>query len=113
MNDRRREQAALNLVGLAHRAGRLAVGTHAVKDAARQGELNAVVFARDATDNAKERVLPLLKACGVPVAICDSAAELGRAVGRPRLVVVGLRDAGFAGRILAALPPASRAEGEN
>jgi len=113
MNGRRGERAALSLVGLAHRAGRLAVGTHAVKDAARLGELEAVVMARDATDNARERVLPLMKACGVPVVTCDSAAALGRAVGRPRLVVVGLKDAGFAGRVLAALPPASRAKRDN
>jgi ribosomal protein L7Ae-like RNA K-turn-binding protein len=109
----RGERAALDLVGLAQRAGRLAVGTHAVKDAARRGELEAAVLARDATDNARERVLPLLRACGVRVVLCDSAAELGRAVGRPRLVVVGLKDPGFAGRVVAALPPASRAEAKN
>lgn len=113
MNTKRGERAALDLIGLAQRAGRLAVGTHAVKDAARVGELEAVVLARDATDNARERVLPLLRAVGVPVVLCDSAAELGRAVGRPRLVVVGLKDAGFAGRVVAALPPASRAETKN
>lgn len=107
------ERAALDLVGLAHRAGRLAVGTHAVKDAARRGDLKAVVLARDATDNARERVLPLLRACGVPVVVCDAAADLGRAVGRPRLVVVGLKDTGFAERVVAALPPAPRAERKN
>lgn len=113
MSPKHGERAALDLIGLAQRAGRLAVGTHAVKDAARVGELEAVVLARDATDNARERVLPLLRAVGVPVVLCDSAVELGRAVGRPRLVVVGLKDAGFAGRVVAALPPAPRAKTKN
>lgn len=63
------------------------------------------MLARDATENARERVLPLLEACDVPVGVCESAAALGRAVGRSRLVVVGLKDAGIAGRVLAALPP--------
>lgn len=80
-----------------------------MKNAARHDELHAVVLARDATENARERVLPLLRAHGVPVALCGSAALLGRAVGRPRLVVVGLKEAGFAGRVLAALPPVPRA----
>jgi ribosomal protein L7Ae-like RNA K-turn-binding protein len=106
----RGEQAALSLIGLALRAGRLEVGTHAVKEAARRGELHAVVLARDATENARNRVLPLLRATGVPVVTCESAAGLGRAAGRSRLVVVGVRDAGFAGRIVGALPPAPRAK---
>ena len=110
MGSERDEQAALNLLGLALRAGRLEVGTHAVKEAARRGELHGAVLAGDATDNARGRVLPLLRASGVPVVMCESAAGLGRAVGRSRLVVVGLRDAGFAGRIVGALPPASRAK---
>jgi ribosomal protein L7Ae-like RNA K-turn-binding protein len=107
---KRAEEAALNLIGLALRAGRLEVGTHAVKDAARRGELHAAVLARDATENARSRVLPLLRSSEVPVVTCESAAELGRAVGRSRLVVVGLRDAGFAGRIVGALPLAPQAK---
>ncbi len=93
------------------RAGRLAVGTYAVKEAARRSELHAAVIARDATENARDRVLPLLAARGVPVAECESATRLGRAVGRPRLVVAGLKDAGFARRVLAALPPQAGRDG--
>jgi ribosomal protein L7Ae-like RNA K-turn-binding protein len=87
------------------RAGRVVLGTHAVKERARRGELDAVVMADDATDNARSRVLPLLAAVEVPVVRCASAIALGRAVGRSRLVVVGIRDARFAEKILAALPP--------
>lgn len=94
----------MSLLGLAMRAGRVVLGTHAVKEGARRGELNAVVMADDATDNARSRVLPLLSALDVPVARCASAARLGRAVGRSRLVVLGIRDARFAEKVLAALP---------
>lgn len=102
----REAEAALDLLGLALRAGRLVVGTQAVKDAARRDELLAAVIARDATDNARDRVMPLLDAKGVSVVECDSAARLGRAVGRHRVVVAGLTDAGFARGVLEALPPA-------
>ena len=81
-----------------------------MKEAARRGELSVVVLAGDATGNARDRVLPLLRACGVPVVRCESAEALGRAAGRGRLVVVGLRDAGFAGRVRAALPPVGTGE---
>lgn len=107
MSGERDTDAALDLLGLALRAGRLAVGTHAVKDAARRDELLAVVIARDATENARDRVMPLLSAKGVSVVECDSAARLGRAVGRHRVVVAGLTDAGFARGVLAVLPPAA------
>lgn len=110
MSRERDAEAALDLLGLALRAGRLAVGTHAVKEAARRDELHAAVIARDATENARDRVLPLLAARGVSVAECESAARLGRAVGRNRVVVAGLKDAGFARRVLAVLPPAAGRE---
>lgn len=84
-----------------------------MKDAARQGDLYVAVFARDATENARDRVLPLLKAVGVPVVTCETAAALGRAVGRERLVVVGLKDPGFAGRVRGALPPDGAEEQRN
>lgn len=82
------------------------VGTHGVKEAARRGELHAAVLARDATENARDRVLPLLRATGVPIATCESAGALGAAVGRGRIVVAGVTDPGFAGRVLAGLPAA-------
>lgn len=110
MSREREAESALDLLGLALRAGRLAVGTHAVKEAARRDELHAAVIARDATENARDRVLPLLAARDVSVVECPSAARLGRAVGRRRVVVAGLKDAGFARRVLAALPPATGRE---
>lgn len=94
----------MNLVGLAMRAGRSVLGTHAVKEGARRGDLDVVVMAADATDNARSRVLPLLAAVDVPVVRCASAIALGRAVGRPRLVVVGIRDRRLAEKVLAILP---------
>ena len=91
------------MLGLAQRAGHLVLGTHAVKEAARRGELAGVVMAGDATENARKRVLPLLEAVQVPVGWCARSGSLGRSVGRSRIVVVGLRDRGLAGKVLEAL----------
>lgn len=91
---------ALNLLGIALRGGRLEVGTTAVKEEARRGALEAAVLAGDAGENARDRVLPLLEATGVPVAEAADGDALGRALGRDRVVVVGITDAGLAREVM-------------
>lgn len=97
------EQRALDLLGIALRGGRLEVGTTAVKKGARRGRLAAAVLAGDAGENARDRVLPLLEATGVPVAEAADGDTLGRALGRNRTVIVGITDEGLAGEVLDAL----------
>ena len=98
------ERSALRMVGLAMRAGRLVLGTTAVREAARHGKLSGALIATDATANARNRLLPLLDAMDVPVASCATTRKLGLAVGKERLAVVGITDVGFARRIMADLP---------
>lgn len=86
----------LQLLGVALRAGRLVVGTEAVKDRAEAGELAAAVVAEDAGENARDRVCPLLERAGVTVWEVGSRSELGAALGRGPVVVAGLTDRGFA-----------------
>lgn len=97
------ERRALDLLGIALRGGRLQVGTTAVKEGARAGELEAAVLAADAGGNARDRVLPLLEAAGVPVAEAADRRSLGRALGRDRVVIVGVTDAGLARAVMEAL----------
>ena len=92
---------ALRALGMAKRAGFAAVGTRAVLTAARAGDLRAVVVSRDATDNARKRLAIALQR--VPTVELGESGELGAAVGRSRVVVVGLTDDGMAARILAHL----------
>ena len=98
------------MVGLAMRAGRLVLGTTAVREAARHGKLSGALIAIDATANARNRLLPLLFACDVPVVSCGTIRQLGKAVGKERLVIVGLSDAGFARQLMADLPVEIRPE---
>ena len=105
------EQRALNLLGIALRGGRLEVGTNAVKEGARRGKLAAAVLAADAGENARDRVLPLLEATGVPVAEAADGDALGRALGRDRTVIVGVTDEGLAGEVMDALAGDGDADG--
>lgn len=94
-------RAVLQLVGLARRAGHAVVGTQAVRDAARRGELAAVVVAADAAENAHKRLQGLYREPEVAVVTCGTRGELGSAVGRGETVVVGIRDRGLGLRIAA------------
>ncbi|MDP2471651.1 MAG: L7Ae/L30e/S12e/Gadd45 family ribosomal protein [Candidatus Palauibacterales bacterium] len=94
-----REREALQLVGLARRAGRVAVGTRSVREAARRGKLSIVIVAEDATQNSLARLGTLVRDPGLPVVRCGDRSGLGRAVGRSEAVVVGVSDPGLAERI--------------
>ncbi|MFW6192050.1 MAG: L7Ae/L30e/S12e/Gadd45 family ribosomal protein [Gemmatimonadota bacterium] len=96
--------AALRILGLAHRAGRAVVGTRAVVEAAAGGELTAVVVARDATDNALDRLSGVLGRADLGAFEGPERGRLGEALGRQRLVVVGVTGAGFAEKLAERLP---------
>ncbi|HEX6940153.1 MAG TPA: ribosomal L7Ae/L30e/S12e/Gadd45 family protein [Longimicrobiales bacterium] len=95
--------AALRLLGLAARAGAIVPGTERVREAARGGRLHLALVAADASANAKDKLLPLLEARGVPRLVSGSRAALGAAVGRAPLSAVGVTDASFAGRLRAVI----------
>lgn len=90
---------ALRLLGLAARAGGIVPGTDRVRIAARRDELQFVLLANDASANAREKLVPLLTARGIPYEMVASRLELGRAVGRSPLSAVGLVDVSLARRV--------------
>lgn len=94
----------LHALGLAKRAGAVAVGTRAVMDAARAGTLRAVIVSGDATDNARRRLAPALRR--TPGVVYGDRRQLGAALGRGPVVVVGLTDDGLAQRVIAGLAAA-------
>lgn len=99
-----REHRGLTTLGLARRAGRVAIGTRAVQQAAAAGELRAVILAADAGPGARKRLQGVLRAGGVDVLSVGSRRRLGRALGRDDLVVAGVTDEGFAALLGERLP---------
>lgn len=90
---------ALGLLGMAARAGAIVTGTDRVRTAVRGGGLKLVLLATDASDNSREKLLPLLVARGVSHVIRYDRNELGAAVGRGPLSAVGLVDHALADRL--------------
>ena len=92
----------LGLLGLGLRGRLVVMGVSAVRAELKGGTLRCVVLASDASRRAVEKVVRLAAGSGVPVVPGPAAAELGGRLGRPPVMVVGVRDRGLADGILRA-----------
>ena len=89
--------SVLRLLGIAYKAGRVAVGEEPVASAARAHSARVILLAADAADNSARRAQHLAQAGHIPVsAIPFTKAELGRAVGRSSCAMLAVTDAGLA-----------------
>ena len=91
--------ALLNMLGLAARAGAVITGTERVREAARSGSLHYVLVASDASDNSRDKLLPLLDARRIAYAVVYDRAALGGAVGRAPLSALGITETKLARRV--------------
>jgi hypothetical protein len=89
-----RAEKVLALLGLARRAGRLAMGGTAVEKLARQGRPPVVIVARDAGAHQRRRLAALRPIRGLVDGLLDRD-QLAERLGRRELVVVGVNDPGF------------------
>ena len=101
--DRGRREKLLSLLGLAQRGGKLAVGARAVEKLVKQGQKPVVVLATDAGASQRAK---LSKLQPVRALVDDvlTGEEMAQALGRQKLVVVGVCDPGFRKGILALVP---------
>jgi ribosomal protein L7Ae-like RNA K-turn-binding protein len=90
------QRRLLGLIGLGVRGRGAIVGVQQVREAARRGKLYVAIAAPDASSNSLDKVLPLLRARGIPCVAGPPASELGSAVGRESTAVVGIVDKGLA-----------------
>lgn len=84
----------LALLGLAMRAGKLLVGFSAVEQAVHRGKEPLVVLASDMGASQRTRALRLEPVKGFVTGVV-TGADLAAAMGRNKLVIVGVSDPGF------------------
>lgn len=96
----RTDPAALKVLGLAARAGAVAVGTERVRESVRAGRARLVLLAQDASPNTREKLVPLLSARHVPWLAVFDRDRLGEATGRPPAAAVAVEEPGLARRVL-------------
>lgn len=87
------------MLGLATRAGAVLPGTERVREAARSGSLEYALVASDASDNSRDKLVPLLNARQVPYAVMFDRATLGGAVGRAPISALGITAKSLASRV--------------
>ena len=80
------------LLGLGLRAGTVIIGVEAVRKALQSGECRCLVVASDASQRALEKTVRLATARGVPQVAGPPAQELGARLGKPPVMVVGVKD---------------------
>lgn len=91
--------ALLRMLGLAARAGAVLPGTERVREAARAGALELVIVASDASDNSRDKLVPLLEARRLPYAVRFTRDELGGAIGKAPVSAVAITDKKLASRV--------------
>lgn len=96
MNDRTR-----GFLGLAMRAGRLAVGDGRAVEQVRKNNAFLIILSQDASDNTRKKYTNMSNYRQVPIITLDiDKYEFGRILGREFAVVAAVCDKGFAEGII-------------
>ncbi|MGH7483917.1 MAG: L7Ae/L30e/S12e/Gadd45 family ribosomal protein [Longimicrobiales bacterium] len=94
---------ALDMLGLAARAGSVVSGTGPVRDAIRTGRAAFVVVASDISRNTAEKLIPLLRHAQVAWVRRFERVTLGAAVGRAPVAAIAVLEPSLAARVQALL----------
>jgi ribosomal protein L7Ae-like RNA K-turn-binding protein len=99
-----RRSPLLGLIGLGYRGRRIVVGVDAVRRELQARKCWCVVLAEDASPRALEKVVRLASAQGVPILPGPRAAAIGAQLGKPPVMVVGVRDRALAAGMVPRTP---------
>jgi ribosomal protein L7Ae-like RNA K-turn-binding protein len=91
---------ALSLLGLARRAGKVAIGTAAVRQAIREGRAKLVIMAGDASTTQLDKVRSTIHNRTIPQVYLGDRNTLGAAIGSAPVAAVAVKDASLADRLL-------------
>jgi ribosomal protein L7Ae-like RNA K-turn-binding protein len=90
----------MGLLGLGFRAGNVIAGVEGVRQGLQRDDYWCIVLASDASARAVEKVQALARAREVPIVAGPSADTLGARLGKPPVMVVGVRDRSLANGIM-------------
>ncbi len=90
----------MGLLGLGLRAGNLVVGVDGVRGGLQRDEFWCLVLAADASARAVGKVVALARAREIPIVPGPPADAMGTRLGRPPVMVVGVRDRSLADGIM-------------
>jgi len=91
------------LLGIARRAGAVASGTGSTRRALKEGRARLVLFAQDASETQRDKVMKLLVHGRTPREIVGTREALGLAVGSAPVSAVAVTDKELAKELIARL----------
>ena len=91
---------ALQILGLARRAGAVAPGTTATRRSISKGEACVVLMAEDASSAQLDKIRRTMRKRIIPQVLLGDRATLGAAIGKAPIAAVAVTDASLAGRLL-------------
>ena len=91
---------ALQILGLARRAGAVAPGTAATRRSISQGEARLVLMAEDASLAQLDKIRRTMRKRIIPQVLLGDRTTLGAAIGKAPITAVAVSDASLAGRLL-------------
>jgi ribosomal protein L7Ae-like RNA K-turn-binding protein len=100
-------RSLLGLIGLGYRGRRVVVGVDAVRKELQARKCWCVVVAQDASPRAIDKVVRLASARAVPIVPGPRAAAIGAQLGKPPVMVVGVRDRALADGMVPRTPARS------
>lgn len=91
------EEKLLSMLGIARRAGRLALGFDAAAESMQKGTAYLLVLASDVSERTDRSICRIAEESKVPVLRSGFDMDrIGRAVGHKRTGVIAINDSGFA-----------------
>ena len=97
MDDR---QKALNLIGLATRAGKTASGELSTEKAVKSSRAYLVIVSEEASENTRKMFANMCTYYQVPICVFGRKDELGRACGKEMRASLAVMDEGLAGALV-------------
>lgn len=92
---------ALNLIGLARKAGQIEIGEEPVGNACRSHKARLLLLASDTAENSVRRAQRFAQEGKIPCVVLPfSKAELGYALGRASCAMLAFTDAGLASSLM-------------
>ncbi|MDC9467560.1 L7Ae/L30e/S12e/Gadd45 family ribosomal protein [Clostridioides difficile] len=89
-----------SLLGIAMRAGKLVSGEDATMLDLKKGKLNLVIVAGDASNNTKKLFNDKASFRKVNCIEMSTKSDLGMSIGKDSRAVIGIKDIGFANKII-------------
>lgn len=89
----------LNMIGLAHRAGKCSLGEETIVKDIQRKRAKLVLLANDIGPQTRKKLTDKCKTFEIPYVIVDDRITLSHAIGKSQRVAVAILDEGFANKI--------------